>query len=199
MYVCLYTLCMHLCIYAYLYICIHMNSSMSVCVYVRSGRGNLLYRRGSCSGVSCPGVSCPGGGRGPFPMRRRARDLVPYSTMYTSAFISVRQQALKAPAYEGVSKCIFSCFIYYGVKVNVRLRSVPHAEESPRSCTLLHYVHVSLYFCKTTSLKSPSLRRCKQVYFSCFIYYGVKVNVRSFGVNSIQMLFISQTRNSKLS
>src|SRR6218665_3261528 len=32
MYVCLYTLCMHLCIYAYLYICIHMNSSMSVCV-----------------------------------------------------------------------------------------------------------------------------------------------------------------------
>lgn len=141
MYVCLYTLCMHLCIYAYLYICIHMNSSMSVCVYVRSGRGNVLYCRESCPGVSCPGVSCPGGGRGPFPMRRRARDLVPYATMYTSAFISVRQQAFKAPAYEGVSKCIFSCFIYY----------------------------------------------------------GVKANVRSFGVNSIQMLFISQTTNSKLS
>lgn len=118
-----------------------MNSSMSVCVYVRSGRGNVLYCRESCPGVSCPGVSCPGGGRGPFPMRRRARDLVPYATMYTSAFISVRQQAFKAPAYEGVSKCIFSCFIYY----------------------------------------------------------GVKANVRSFGVNSIQMLFISQTRNSKLS
>src|SRR6218665_3399462 len=123
-------------IYAYLYICINMNSSMSVCVYARSGRGNVLYRRGSC-----PGVSCPGGGRGPFPMRRRARGLVPYATMYTSAFISVRQQAFKAPAYEGVSKCIFSCFIYY----------------------------------------------------------GVKANVRSFGVNSIQMLFISQTTNSKLS
>src|SRR6218665_2271168 len=101
MYVSLYTLCMHLCIYAYLYICIHTNSSMSVCVYVRSGRGNVLYRRGSC-----PGGSCPGGGRGPIPIRRRARDLVPYATMYTSAFISVRQQAFKAPAYEGVSKSI---------------------------------------------------------------------------------------------
>src|SRR6218665_2925906 len=109
-------------------------------MYVLGGKSPIS--QGKCPGVCCPGVSCPGGGRGPFPMRRRARDLVPYSTMYTSAFIfSVRQQALKAPAYEGVSKCIFSCFIYY----------------------------------------------------------GVKVNVRSFGVNSIQMLFISQTRNSKLS
>src|SRR6218665_3702036 len=103
--------------------------------------GKCPISPGKLSGVSCPGGSCPGGGRGPLPMRRRARDLVPYATMYTSAFISVRQQAFKAPAYEGVSKCIFSCFIYY-----------------------------------------------------C-----VKANVRSFGVNSIQMLFILQTRNTKLS
>src|SRR6218665_2601569 len=49
-----------------------------------------------------------------------------------------------------------------------RERSVPHAKESPRSCTLRHYVHVSLYFCKTTSLQSPSLQRYKQVYFLLF-------------------------------
>src|SRR6218665_1645617 len=49
-----------------------------------------------------------------------------------------------------------------------RQRSVPHAEESPRSCTFRLYVHVSLYFCKTTSRQSPSLRRCKQVYFLLF-------------------------------
>src|SRR6218665_2176634 len=49
-----------------------------------------------------------------------------------------------------------------------RERSVPHVEESPRSCTLRHYVHVSFYFCKTTSLQSPSLRRSKQVYFLLF-------------------------------
>src|SRR6218665_2131130 len=109
-------------------------------MYVLGGQ-NVLYCGGSCLGSSCPGGSWPGGGRGPFPMWRRARDLVPYATMYTSAFISVRQQAFKATAYEGVSKCIISCFIYY----------------------------------------------------------GVKANVRSFGVNSIQMLFISQTTNSKLS
>src|SRR6218665_684388 len=129
---------LHICIFIHMYTHEFKYVCLCVCTF---WEGKCPISQGKLSGGELSGGELSWGGRGPFPIRRRARDRVPYATMYTSAFISVRQQAFKAPAYEGVSKCIFSCFIYY----------------------------------------------------------GVKANVRSFGVNSIQMLFISQTRNSKLS
>lgn len=101
----------HVYIYAYKYAC------LCVCMF---GEGNCFRSQESCPGESCPKVRCPVGGRSSFPMQMRARDLVSYATMYTSAFVSLTQYAFKAPSYEAVRKSISSCFIYYGEKVNIR-------------------------------------------------------------------------------